>query len=111
MPPQRYAIVDLAELVRLCGFHDLTTFQAEHRQWVIAELCKASGGREASWTESIAVGSRQYVEGVKERLGVRGKDRQCMAADDHYQLREPTAPYNVEMGMEMAALSDNTVAY
>ena len=56
MPPQRYAIVDLAELVGLCGFHDLTAFQAEHRQWVMAELSKASSRREASWTEKHRCG-------------------------------------------------------
>jgi len=100
-----------AELHHYLKPYPLTAFQAEHRQWVIAELSIASVRREASWTESIAVGSRQYVEGVKEKLGIRGKDRRCAAEGDHYQLRESAASYNVEMDMEMAALSDNTVDY
>ena len=111
VPPQRYAIVDLAELVRLCGFNELATFQAEHRKWVTDELSNASVRREASWTESVAVGSQQYVEGIKEELGIRGKGRQCMAEGDHYQLREPAASYNVEIGMEMEAVSDKTADF
>ena len=57
------------------------------------------------------MGSELYVEGVKEKLGIRGKDRQCVAEGDHYQSGEPAASCNVEMDMEMAALSDNTVDY
>jgi len=34
-----------------------------------------------------------------------------VAEGDHCQMMEPTASYNVEMDMKMAALSDDTVDY
>lgn len=44
-PPQRYAIIDLAELSSLCGFKDVERFQEAHRQWVADALPDRQGCR------------------------------------------------------------------
>ena len=45
------------------------------------------------WTESIAVGGKEFVEQTKERLGVRGQSREVIEAQGAYALREPRTPY------------------
>ena len=49
--------------------------------------------RENTWTQSIAVGSRTFVETMKEALGFRAKGRKIIGADDTFELREVIAPY------------------
>jgi len=49
--------------------------------------------RESQWTESIAVGSKEFVEDTKEQLGIRARGREVMGAEGTYQLREASEPY------------------
>jgi len=50
--------------------------------------------RHEEWTDSIAVGSRPFVEKVKALLGFRAKGRKVIAVGEEYQVREGPAPYN-----------------
>jgi hypothetical protein len=50
--------------------------------------------RQGEWTKSIAVGSRPYVERVKELLGFRAKGREVGDGAERCQLREPAARYS-----------------
>jgi len=105
-PPNRYSIIDLAKLMDLCGFTDIEKFQAEHRAWVMSEISKGAMHREAMWTESLAVGSQSYVEKVKDRLGVRAKDRECVDEGEYYKLREPSMAYMIDFDPKMDVLSE-----
>ena len=49
---------------------------------------------DSKWTRSIAVGVEGFVQGIRDRLGVRAKGRNVVEADDSYQLREPRVPYS-----------------
>src|SRR5688572_10723949 len=44
-PPERYALIDLAELSESCGFESVREFQRAHRDWVSAALTGGSGER------------------------------------------------------------------
>ena len=50
-------------------------------------------GKESKWTQSIAVGSKTFIEKMKEALGFRAKGRKIICADDTFELREVLAPY------------------
>ena len=50
--------------------------------------------RHEDWPDSIAVGSRPFVKGVKELLGFRAKGRRVIEAGEGYQVREGSVPYN-----------------
>jgi len=50
-------------------------------------------GKETKWTQSIAVGSKTFIEKVKETLGFRAKGRKMICADDAFELREVLTPY------------------
>ena len=70
-PPIRYGVIDHQELQRLCGIPDPERFKEEYRQWITVALTGGSMERESSWTESVAVGNRNFIEEVKVRLGIK----------------------------------------
>ena len=49
--------------------------------------------RESRWKQSIAVGSKTFIEKLKESLGSKGKGRKIIGADDTFELREMLASY------------------
>jgi putative transposase len=50
-------------------------------------------GKENKWTQSIAVGSKTFIEKMQEALGFRAKGRKIICADDTFELREVLMPY------------------
>jgi len=58
-PPSRYRIIDLAAIAELCGFFSTQELQQTHRHWVSGALAEDRAVRQALWSESIAVGSKQ----------------------------------------------------
>ena len=50
-------------------------------------------GKENKWTQSIAVGSKTFIEKMKETLGFKAKGRKINYADDTFELREVLTPY------------------
>jgi len=50
-------------------------------------------GNENKWTQSIAVGSKTFIEKMKEALGYRASGRKIICADETFELREVITPY------------------
>ncbi len=50
-------------------------------------------GTEAAWTESIAIGSRVFVESVQQHLGPRARYRRVVDTNGIHALKEQTAHY------------------
>lgn len=109
-PPKRYRLIDLAALTELCGFSSTQELQHAHRQWVTSALEEDDQVRQAQWSESIAVGSERFAEGVKEKLGITAKHRDVMQTADSYTLREPLLAYTAHFDTENAPLrAENSV--
>ena len=72
-PRERCSIIDHRALMELLGMPSMDALRRSHRMWVEEALARAEQVREAKWTESVAVGSRNFVETVKAKLGIRGK--------------------------------------
>ena len=49
--------------------------------------------REANWPESVAVGTKSFVEKIKERLGIKALGRQVVNTANVYELKEPVGSY------------------
>ncbi len=62
--------------------------------------------RDGIWSESLAVGSKAFVEGVREQLGVGGHYRQVQGRGVAYCLNEPKIAYGAHFGPKMDTLSD-----
>ncbi|MEA3478095.1 MAG: hypothetical protein U9R60_07950 [Bacteroidota bacterium] len=44
--------------------------------------------RDAKWSESIAIGSKSFVEKLKEKLGIRAIGRGIVGTEAGYELKE-----------------------
>jgi len=111
-PPKRYAIIDLRSLSALSGFSDLQEFQRAHREWVERGVENGLAARHERWSESIAVGSRSFVEKVQNQLGFKAAHRHVTQVQGSYVRREPAAAYAGKFVGEKAALSsENTLAW
>ena len=62
--------------------------------------------RKPIWSESLAVGSQEYVEGVKKELGVSAKARQVETQERLYRVREPRATYTNDYDLKNSRLSN-----
>ena len=104
-PPKRYAVIDASALLALTEFHDLSHFQYEHISRVNASLESDGNRRDACWSESLAVGNREFVALVKKNLGVKVCAREVTDQEDTFMLREPRAFYGYHFGGEKDVLS------
>jgi putative transposase len=101
----RYRIVDRGALAEVLGLDDLGQLAPAHADWMAAALQKGERMREPVWSESLAVGSRGFVERVGAELGVRARHRQIERCGDVSVLRDPGAPYGRHSGAESTPLS------
>lgn len=72
-PPLRYALIDREKLISLCNLKNDEQLRREHQQWIETALKNGSKRRQPEWTESIAVGSKTFVESIRKKLNVRAK--------------------------------------
>lgn len=107
-PPQRYSIIDLDELIALCGFEELTRLQRAHRQWVDDALQNRARTRDGQWSSAVALGTHAYVVRVFSALGSGARRRQISRVGDTYVLREPRGAYEPNFAYENEVLSENT---
>jgi putative transposase len=92
-PRKRKGIIDFEQLMALLGFDNYEDLKDAHGKWVDSAMPTANRGKENKWTQSIAVGSKAFVEKIKESLGFRAKGRKIICADDTFELREGLKPY------------------
>jgi len=49
--------------------------------------------RDGKWTEAIAAGSKDYVEGIRKQLNIKAKGRRTRMNEEGYELAEAEIPY------------------
>jgi len=108
-PPQRYAVINTAALLQLFGLTGFRQFQNIHNNRIDADLENGQLTREPGWSESIAVGHKQFVHDVQSALCIHGQHRTVQLEDDKFAFKEVQSAYTALFGCEKAALSpDNT---
>ena len=111
-PRERYGLINYNRLLNLVDINSYDDFKVSHRHWTDESLARGNNVRERSWTEALAVGSKTFVEKVKERLGMKVGGRQVCRNRDRYELREPMNSYSVDFDGEKSALrSENTYVW
>jgi putative transposase len=63
-------IIDFDRLMDLLGFENYDDLKEAHCKWVDSVMQTDNSGKENKWTQSIAVGSKSFVEKMKEALGL-----------------------------------------
>ena len=104
-PPQRYVLINREKLIACCGLGTDAQLRKKHHEWVEEAISDSGNTRQPQWSESIAVGSEKFVQGILEKLHVRGKGRNVVEGVEQYQLREPQAAYSAHFVGENGRLS------
>ena len=74
-PRKRKGIIDFDRLMNLLGFDNYDDLKDAHSRWVDSEMQNDGRNKENRWTQSIAVGSKTFMEKMKKTLGYRAKGR------------------------------------
>ena len=64
-------VIDRERLIACCGMVNDEQLRKEHRDWVEESIYYGVNARKPEWTESIAVGSKRFVDGIREKLQPR----------------------------------------
>ena len=99
-PLRKNVLIDYERVQRLLGAGTYDQLRRSHKGWVEEYLRGWGKFRKGEWTDSIAVGSRPFVEKVKSLLGFRAKGRDVIEGGEGYQVREGPTPYNALFGSE-----------
>ncbi|MEA3222253.1 MAG: transposase [Thermodesulfobacteriota bacterium] len=96
-PPQRYALIDHVRLGNILGFSDSdrATLICTYKHLLDEALQNNSLHRQEAWTESIAVGSNEFISETKRNLASRAIGRDILNNNGVFELREPSVPYSV----------------
>lgn len=92
-PRQRYSLIDYQRLISLLQMKDLEELQESCRNRIEQALASREQSRESKWTESVAVGSKSFIEATIKRLGIKARGRKVYGNNKSYELREPAVPY------------------
>ena len=92
-PRKRKGIIDFDRLMGLLGFENYDDLKDAHYKWVESAIQTDNRDKENKWTQSIAVGSKAFIEKMKGALGYRARGRKIICADDTFELREVITPF------------------
>ena len=93
-PKPRYSLINRPKLKALLGIKENDQLSESHRKWVEEVLKNGTNRRDAKWTESIAVGDKEFVMETKTKLGAKAMGRRAMENSEGYELRESQSSYN-----------------
>jgi putative transposase len=85
---RRYGVIDIQECLRILGGATLEEFRANYQAMINGRLARDAMAREPQWTESIAVGSRAFVEAIAEKTTHRQRLSCSMIGENAWVLRE-----------------------
>ena len=92
-PKKRKGIIDFDRLMNLLGFENYDDLKDAHYKWVESEIQTDNKNKENKWTQSIAVGSKEFIAKMKGTLGYSARGRKIICAEDTFELREVITPF------------------
>ena len=110
-PRKRYALINYQRLMQLLNIQTVEELRKSHSGWIEEALRNNSSIRESKWVKSVSVGSKEFVEMTKEKLGFQVKGRSVSQSGDNYQLREQQTAYSPLFTRENSSLSDDNTYF
>ena len=104
-------IIAYQKLGELAGFASYNRLRVAHREVVNELLANGNNHRQIHWTESVAVGSKNFIETIKEKLGRLVKGRKILENDGGLHLREETATYIANYDIENDNIGDENTYF
>jgi len=90
---KRYRLIDSAELLLQTGGRSMEAFAANYAEVIRSRVARAELARDAKWTESIAVGSKEFIRRVEENTHWRVSLDVQEEAGGTWMVREARAAY------------------
>lgn len=97
---RRNTIINLGALAEALGLGSLEELRTAHREWVAGALNDELQRREDIWSQSLAVGSAEFVRQTQSELGRQGRYRSRLERDGKCVLREAEENYGLIFGDE-----------
>ncbi len=94
----RYTVIDRSALLDYFAIASEEQFHVEHNHWVEEQLRADGLRRKELWSESIAVGSKGFVENIQQQLRARAVGRSVVEGDEGCTLKEVQVPYGSHFG-------------
>ncbi|MEJ2621635.1 MAG: hypothetical protein P8163_15655 [Candidatus Thiodiazotropha sp.] len=82
-----------------------------HRGWIEDALQAEAAQRQDYWTGNLAVGSRDYVCGVEEAMGIKAHKRQITCDELVSAIREPVGAYSSVFDAEIGGLNHQNTLF
>ena len=93
-PKKRYTIIDYATLLKILNIESMDRLQQVQQDWIEDALEINNNIRDGKWTEALAVGNEDFLENIRQQLGIKAKSRRIKKINEGYELSEPDIPYN-----------------
>lgn len=106
-PKQRYTLINKQKLMDMLEILDHELMCRSHKKWVEEILKSGSVTREPKWTESIAIGSKEFVQETQAKLGIKARGRNVVANNETYELKESKIPYGSVLAPKKVRLRQN----
>ena len=103
-PRRRNIIIDYKKLMELSGFETYDIFQTAHKRWIEHILKSDELKRESHWTQSIATGSKSFVQDIHSKLGVQARGKKILGTRDGYKICEDISSYNALFDTEKGVI-------
>ncbi len=110
---QRYNLIDWPALLLAFGVRDRESLREAYPEWLEGGMAGWALKRDARWSESLAVGSKDFMEASTQALAARIKRRKIEGLQGgvtpslgpiEYVLREPECSYKCVFGPEKGFL-------
>ena len=90
---QRYRIIDKEQVIKFLNLSAQNELGRFYKASISAEIESENLKRESMWTESLAVGSKIFVEQISKRLGYKARGRKLFEHKGTFDLREVRSSY------------------
>jgi putative transposase len=108
---RRNTLVDLNALKDALELNSVEALRTAHGAWIEEALRSDAHRREEAWSQSVAVGSAEFVLRTQAALGLRGRNRDTSESDDAYVLRETEENYGPDFRVENRPIRSKNVHF
>ncbi|MFO8024465.1 transposase [Thiohalophilus sp.] len=98
--PQRYTVIDRLALRELLGIQSNAGLSEQHAGWIETAMANADYAHEPCWTQSLAVGGRDFLEAIRATPGSHGRYRDIEEQHGMLAMRESPLDYRAGFGGE-----------
>jgi len=92
-PRKKHVLIQYDTLTALLGMNSYESMRNHYTGWIEDSIGNREITRDEKWTNSIAVGSKSFVDKLKSRLIGVAAGRKVKQSGDGYALQEPVTPY------------------